>query len=319
MFTTETKKVRILEEQERQVAQLQQNPALMEADLDVYPLSISPAQFESLIILLSTKSRMTTKALQRAIEYATIFNFLNSILADVNERASKQYESLLKTYDRKRTSLEEVQEAISSKMIMAKEKLIADVIQERSVKNPILKAEVYKYIGDLMPHKSFFAVNYGGFKAFMLSKDEYGNAEKKRAGVIREIRKLSNLNVPSYNIIAAGLEELEEHGYIANTSAKELKEAQEELRAGAKGAWHITPLFNAIWSKKRLNILREYDTLYKKLHDPIRAIYQLKENYGGVKLLDFYLVKVNERRAYTSLISSQYLTFQEEVSTVFRE
>ena len=316
--TSEVKKEHILEYQKRQGGQIQGSPALIGDDLDVYPLSMSPAKFESLIILLSTRSRMTTKAIQRAIEYANIFEFLNGVLADINDRASKQYESFLKPYDRKRTSLSEAQEEIAPKMLAIRDKLIADVIHERRIKGNILKTEIQKYVGDLMPHKSFFAVDYGGFKAFMLTKDSYGNPEKKRAGVINEVRRVSNIATPSYNTIQSCLEDLEGHGYVTGIPAADFKK-NEKLRAGAKGAWYLTHDFVILWDKKRQKMLEEYDAFYKKSGDPIKALYELKERYAGVKLLDFYLVKVGERRAYPPLIASQYLAFQEQVSTVFKE
>lgn len=296
--------------------------------MDVYPLSLDTAQFESIIILLSTKGRMTTKAMQRTLEYANIFEFLEEVRTEVNKKAEAFYEDLVtkQNYGIKAFT-RPIQNEIMQKMVDAKAGLIEKDIRDRKIQGKLLKEEIIKYIGDPEEHVlTKFRIDSNGFKVFMLTKDGFGSSEKKRSGVISEIKKLTNLNIPSYDVIKDGLEKLRENGYVDYLRAKNDVEDdvnKKRLRAGADGAWYITDVFYKIWTKKRLKIIEEYNEIAQKwkgshLTPDGRAIQVSIEKYG-VKMLDFYLVAVNQRKRYRPYIQSQYLIHQQEVSIVFRD
>jgi hypothetical protein len=203
-------------------------------------------------------------------------------------------------------------------LVAEKKKILDKVLHEKHISNKLLRKELEIFIGVQPPGKAFFGGDVTGFKNFMLSNDRYGSQNTKRAGVISEINKHSSLNIPSYNTISNGLEELRYNGYLDYTSAKVLRKNEEKVRTKANGVWQVSDIFYRTWTKRRLQILADYEKkVGHKRGDESLAMRDFVEKYSA-RLLDIYLIKVSERVAHQQS-SSMYLMHQAQVAEVFRD
>jgi hypothetical protein len=292
---------------------------LLEEDLDVYTRSLNQSQFESLVIILANRQRMTVKAIQRTIEYSYIFEFLEEIKKELDEESNLRYDRIR---DSHRVGafgdLKMVDEWKDVNIVAEKQSILDKVLQEKHTRDKLLRKEIDVFIG-VQPHgKTTFGRDLTGFKNFMLSNDRYGSPEMKRSGVVSEINKHSSLKIPSYNTISKGLEELRYNGYLDYTSAKTLRKNEEKVRTRANGVWQVTDIFYRAWSRRRLNILADYEKeATQKGGGSDSVLAGFVEKYSA-RLLDIYLIKVSERIGY-KLSSSIYLTHQAEVAEVFRD
>jgi hypothetical protein len=289
---------------------------LFAEDLDVYTRSLNQTQFESLVILLAHRHSMTVKAIQRMIEYAYIFEFLEKTKKEASQESMRLYYQMLgnlKAGTFPGGKGESVEEWRAVDIVSQKQKILNKVLSEKQITDKLLRKELDVFVGVQPVGKSFFGGDKTAFKNFMLSSDGFGSPEVKRTGVISEINKHSSLKIPSYNTISNGLEELRFNAYLEYISAKTLKKNEEKVRTRANGVWQVTDIFYRAWNKRRLDILADYEK------NPSRreALADLVEKYSA-RLLDMYVIKVSER-IQVRLYSSIYLKHQAQVAEVFRD
>jgi hypothetical protein len=296
---------------------------LFEEDLDVHTRSLNQSQFESLVILLANRHKMTVKAIQRTLEYSYIFEFLEETKKELDEESTKLYHKLLDgrrprplLVDKSDRHIEEWKE---TNIVAQKQKILDRVLNDgKHIKDKLLRRELDVYVGVQPVGEACFGGDMTGFKNFMLSNDSFGTPEIKRAGVISEINKHSSLRIPSYNTISNGLEDLRFNGYLEYISAKTLRKNEEKVRTRANGVWQVTDIFYRAWNKRRLDILNDYQrnaSIPDANKDAVLA--DIVEKYSA-RVLDIYLIKVSER-IKNGLSSSIYLIHQAQVAEVFRD
>lgn len=295
---------------------------LFAEDLDVYTRSLNQTQFEALVILLASRQRMTVKAIERIIEYAYIFEFLEKTKKELSQESMRLYYNLLgnlRAGSFPGEKGESIEDWKAVGLVSRKSYIMDKVLSEKRITDKLLRKELEIFIGVQPVGKSFFGGDRTGFKNFMLSNDEYGTLNEKRTKVIGEINSHSSLKIPGYSTISKGLEELRYNGYLEYISAKTLRQHEEKVRTRANGVWQVTGVFYRAWTKRRLSILADYEKNpgRKENGQNNPALVDLVEKYSA-RLLDIYLIKVSER-IQARLYSSIYLKHQAQVAEVFRD
>ncbi len=311
---------------EGELARPAQNPLLLSEDLELYPMSITQAQFEALQILLVNKQSRTTKSIQRNIEYSYITHFLEEIFEEVNKAANKLLDERRRTYDKKIWSsdknYQKTEDKILDEITKKRSELITAVIKKHGITEPLLKKEIDIFISESADSDNDgFAKDFQNFKNFMLTTDKYGNVESKRTKAVSAINKSSGYKIPSYETISKGLSKLKEDGYVDYLKKEDQTETA-EIRTNASGLWSIADNFHKVWNQKRLSILEDYQKIVKAtLDDTYHPVYHLVEKYG-TRILDFYQIKIRERSSESlspEPLSSVYLEHLQEVSQLVRD
>ncbi len=246
------------------VGNLQKESMLgMSNDLDTIPISLT-TPYEVMVILLLNKQPMTTKTIERQLQYSYIAKYLEQIqkeifdvhfaekLREITKHSEKKYHqelmSLITSYVGEYITKKEIKAGILHSIIAL---MSFDALQYQTQIVSILKGEP---IGFRMFNPKEIPTKEKG----RVRITEEKTPEEIRVKLVAELNKQFNTKIPSNSKIKSDLM------YLASDKLKYIGTSSKNLRTTATSSWELDRFFYKYWLARRKEIIDEYNVEVSK-------------------------------------------------------